>query len=57
MGIQSLLSGHYVAASIAVSGDNNFLQIQPIDLKFSTHLNEARSGTKFEDEQNRTKNF
>jgi hypothetical protein len=39
-----------VATSIAVSGD----KIQPIDLKFPTHLNEAKSGSKFEDGQNRT---
>ncbi len=51
------LAGCYVATSIAGSGDHNFLQIQPIDLKFSTHLNEAKTGTKFEDGQNRTKKF
>ncbi len=30
---------------------------QHIDLKLSTHLNEVKSGAKFEDGQNRTKKF
>jgi hypothetical protein len=40
---------------LSVMQHDNSLQIQHIDLKLSTHLNEAKSGAKFEDGQNRTK--
>ncbi len=41
----------------SVRKHDNSLQTQRIDLKLSTHLNEAKSGAKFEDGQNRTKKF
>ncbi len=40
---------------LSVRWHDNSLQTQPIDLKLSTHLNEAKSGAKFEDGQNRNK--
>jgi hypothetical protein len=42
---------------LSVRKHDNSFQTQRIDLKLSTHLNKPKSGAKFEDGQNRTKNF
>ena len=49
--------GPVLSVCPSVRKHDNSLQTQPIDLKLSTHLNKSKLGAKFEDGQNRKKNF